>query len=506
MDVFVARQPIFDRTRQLYAYELLFRSDDIHNEFDGTDSSSATTQVIANSLLTFGLENVACGKRVFLNFDHSLLMGGFHAILPRETTVLEILESVEPNEQLIAACQDLNEQGYTFALDDFVDQPSFEPLTQIAKLIKVDMRTTAKVEQERLLRTYRPRGIAMVAEKVETHEEFEWAKSAGYDYFQGYFFARPAVLRGHQIPAAKVNCLRLLREMQFEDLNFERLHAIISADLSLSYKLLRYVNSALFARQGEIHSINHSLAILGEDAIRHWAALAALPVLAKDKPGELVTHSLVRARFCEKLAQLGNVSEHSRGFLVGLFSLLDALIDVPLEEALHQAGVGPAISGALLGTEGQEGPLRDIYTLVCQYEAGDWKAVTATAAKLAIKPPSIGEAYSESTLWAQQALHATVRKANSRRKVRHGVQGSVQVLWEDSTGREQITMAQLVNVSVSGLQLQMVDRIALHTAVSCSAPKMGVSGRGVVRYCNPSKGKYLIGLEFSNGTGWREPA
>jgi EAL and modified HD-GYP domain-containing signal transduction protein len=346
----------------------------------------------------------------------------------------------------------------------------------------------------------------MVAEKVETHEEFEWAKSAGYDYFQGYFFARPAVLRGHQIPAAKVNCLRLLREMQFEDLNFERLHAIISADLSLSYKLLRYVNSALFARQGEIHSINHSLAILGEDAIRHWAALAALPVLAKDKPGELVTHSLVRARFCEKLAQLGNVSEHSRGFLVGLFSLLDALIDIPLEEALHQAGVGPAISGALLGTEGQEGPLRDIYTLVCQYEAGDWKAVTATAAKLAIKPPSIGEAYSESTLWAQQALHATVRKANSRRKVRHGVQGSIQVLWEDSTGREQITMAQLLNVSVSGLQLQMVDRIPLHTAVSCSAPKMGVSGRGVVRYCNPSKGKYVIGLEFSNGTGWREPA
>ncbi len=506
MDVFVARQPIFDRTRQLYAYELLFRSGDVHNEFDGTDSSSATTQVIANSLLTFGLENVACGKRIFVNFDHSLLMGGLHAILPKETTVLEILETVEPNPELIAACQDLTEQGYTFALDDFVDQPNFEPLTQIAKLIKVDMRTTAKGEQERLLRTYRPRGIAMVAEKVETHEEFEWAKSAGYDYFQGYFFARPAVLRGHQIPAGKVNCLRLLREMQFEDLNFERLHAIVSADLSLSYKLLRYVNSALFARVGEIQSINHSLAVLGEDAIRHWAALAALPVLAKDKPGELVTHSLVRARFCERLAQLANVSEHGRGFLVGLFSLLDALIDVPLEEALHQAGVGPAICGALLGTEGQLGPLRDVYTLVCHYEAGDWKAVSATAAKLAIQPASIGEAYSESTLWAQQALHATVRKANSRRKVRHGVQGTIQVLWEDSKGREQITMAQLLNVSVSGLQLQIADRIPPHTAVSCSAPKFGVSGRGVVRYCNPSKGKYLIGLEFSNGTGWREPA
>src|SRR5580658_4770528 len=364
MDVFVARQPIFDRTRQLYAYELLFRSDEVHNEYNGADSSSATTQVIANSLLTFGLENVACGKKVFLNFDYSLLMGGMHAVLPRETTVLEILESVEPNDELIAACRDLNEQGYTFALDDFVDHPGFEPLTQIAKMIKVDMRTTSKPEQERLLRTYRPRGIAMVAEKVETHEEFEWAKGAGYDYFQGYFFARPAILKGHQIPAAKVNCLRLLREMQFSDLNFEELRAIISADLSLSYKLLRYVNSALFARQGEIQSIAHSLAILGEEAIRHWAALAALPILAKDKPGELVTHSLVRACFCERLTQLAKDSEHGRGFLMGLFSLLDALIDVPLEEALHQAGVGPAISGALLGTEGQAGPLGEIYKLV----------------------------------------------------------------------------------------------------------------------------------------------
>jgi c-di-GMP-related signal transduction protein len=506
MDVFVARQPIFDRTRQVYAYELLFRSDEVRNEFDSTESGSATTQVIANSLLTIGLENVACGKKIFLNFDHGLLMGGLHTMLPRETTVLEILESVEPNDELIAACRDLKQQGYVFALDDFVGHPRFEPLTQIAELIKVDMRTTAKPEQERLLRTYRARGISMVAEKVETHEEFEWARSAGYDYFQGYFFARPAILRGHQIPAAKVNCLRLLREMQFADLNFEQLRAIISADLALSYKLLRYVNSALFARQGEVQSIAHSLAILGEEAIRHWAALAALPILAKDKPGELVTHSLVRARFCEQLATLANVTDHGRGFLMGLFSLLDALMDVPLEEALQQAGIGPTISGALLGTEGQDGPLRDVYNLVCRYEAADWKGVSAAASKLAIRASSIAEAYSESTLWAQQALHATVRKANSRRKPRHAVKETIQVLWEDSMSCQKLAMAQLLNVSAGGLQLQLAERIPLRTAVSCHAPKMGVSGRGVVRYCNQSRGKYVIGLEFTNGTGWREPA
>lgn len=506
MDVFVARQPIFDRTRQLYAYELLFRSDELHNECTTSDSTSATTQVIANSLFSIGLENLACGKKVFVNFDYGLLMGGLTGVLPKDTMVLEILETVEPTKELLAVCADLNEQGYTFALDDYVGDARFEPLTGVVKIIKVDMRTTNREEQERILKTYRPRGIAMLAEKVETHDEFEWAKKAGYDYFQGYFFARPAVMRGHQIPAAKINCVRLLREVQSSDLNYEQLRKIVSEDVALSYKLLRFVNSALFARQGEIQSIAHSLAILGDDAIRHWSALAALPILAKDKPGELVTHSLVRARFCEKLAQLAQVSEHSRGFLVGLFSLLDALIDVPLEQALQQAGVHTAIRGALLGTDEKGGPLRDIYSLVCRYEACDWKAVSALAAKLKLAASSIGEAYSESTLWAHQVLHATARKSNSRRKTRHNAQGSMQILWEDSAGREKMLMAQLLNVSMSGLQMQLPERIPVQTAVSCSAPKLGVSGRGVVRYCNPSKGKFLIGLEFSNGTGWREPA
>ena len=506
MDVFVARQPIFDRTRQLYGYELLFRSDDVENQFDGTESGAATTQVIANSLLTIGLDNVACGKRAFLNFDYGLLMGGLHSMLPPETVVLEILESVEPSDELIAACRELSQQGYTFALDDFVGHPRVEPLTKIAKIIKIDTRTTSKPEQARLLETYRPRGIAMLAEKVETPEEFDWARNAGYDYFQGYFFARPTVLRAHQIPASKVNCLRLLREMQCPELDYDKLQSIISQDVSFSYKLLRYVNSALFARYGETRSIIHSLARLGDDAIRHWVALAALPVLAKDKPGELITHSLVRASFCERLAQLTGFADRGQGFLMGLFSLLDALIDVPLEEALHQTGVEPIISGALLGTANENDPLLNIFTLVRQYEAADWKAVSASAAKLATKAACVSRAYSESTLWAQQALHATARKTDSRREVRHAIEGNVNIMWADSTGREKVMVAQVLNVSVHGLQLQLTERLPVQTSLYCNAPKIGISGRGVVRYCNMRQGKYLIGLEFSNGTGWRDPA
>src|ERR1700694_391365 len=181
MDAFVARQPIFDRARKLIAYELLFRSDTGRNEFDGTEAASATTQVIANTFLSIGWENILCGKQAFINFDRSLLIAGLYSVLPRESVVLEILESVTTDDELVAACQEIHRQGYTIALDDFVDHPRYEPLLRMAKLIKVDMRTTSKQEQERLLQTYRPRGVALLAEKVETHEEFNWARRAGYD-------------------------------------------------------------------------------------------------------------------------------------------------------------------------------------------------------------------------------------------------------------------------------------------------------------------------------------
>jgi len=506
MNVFVARQAIFDRAGQLHGYELLFRSGDLPNQFDGTDSASATTQVMANSLLSIGLENILCGKKAFFNFDRDLLLGGIHAILPPEKVVLEILESVEPDAELIAACRDLHQQGYTIALDDFVGQPQLEPLADIAQLIKVDLRKTTQAEQEHLLRAYQPRGITMLAEKVETPQEFEWARRAGYDLFQGYFFARPQIVRGKQIPSTKINCLRLLRETQNADLDFPGLEQMISEDLSLSYKLLRYVNSALFARRSEISSIKHSLAVLGETGVRHWAALAALPEMAKDKPGELITHSLVRARFAERLAELAGGAESHLGFLMGLFSLLDALLDVSLDEALRRAGVGPLITEPLLGTAQKDSLYGNVYQLVCRYEAADWKGVAAVASQLGLKASDVGQAYSESTLWAQQALHATARKTDSRLAVRYSAEGVLRILWLDQAGCERTSSAKLVNVSATGLQLLIKDNIPVHASVSCNDPKIGIAGTGSVRYCKFSKGEYLVGLAFSNGTGWHEPA
>jgi c-di-GMP-related signal transduction protein len=404
MEVFVARQAIFDRKRELYAYELLYRSSGARNEFDGTDAAIATRQVIASSLLSIGLDNMLGGKKAFLNFDHRLLSDGAHLSLPRQAIVIEILETVEPTADLIALCQSISDQGYSIALDDFVSGPKIEPLTHLAKLIKVDLRTTSRDEQERLIRTYQPRGITMLAEKVETYEEFEWARNAGYDLFQGYFFAKPAIVTGRQIPAVKAACLRLLRESQRPELDFPRLEALIRDDVSLTFKLLRYANSALFSRREKTSSIGRALLVLGEDGVRRWIAMATLPMLATSKPGELITLSIVRARFCERLAQLGGFEQHSEAFMMGMFSLLDALIDCPLDEALREVELEPGVTDALLGIAGEQDRLASIYRLARRYEVGDWDEIEALSQDCKVPAVAVGAAYVESTLWAERLL------------------------------------------------------------------------------------------------------
>jgi c-di-GMP-related signal transduction protein len=505
MEVFVARQAIFDRANQVYAYELLYRSDDVNNQFDGTEAASATAQVVANSLLAVGVESMLSGKKAFVNFDRTLLIGGFQAILPPDSLVVEILETVEPDSDVLEACGKLNEQGYSIALDDFADNPRSKPFTRFAKLIKVDVRSTPRPEQERLINTYRPRGISIVAEKVETREEFEWAQNAGYHFFQGFFFAQPLVVRGRHIPAAKLACLRLLSEMQSADIDFDRVEKVISEDVALSFKLLRYANSALFAREVEIHTIHHGLVMLGESGVRHWAALAALPVLAKDKPTELIVHSLIRARFCERLSQLTGAPNPQLGFLMGLFSLLDALLDLPLAEAMMQVNLAPGLQGALLGTAPKDDAFGNIYELVRRYEAADWDAVIGLAAQLNIKGPDAADAYAASALWVQQSLRVTSRVFEARKEVRHARSGNLRVLWADAGGREKISNAQLRNISAHGAQLQVEEQIPVRTHVSCNDLKLGISGRGSVRYCKFANGKYLIGLEFAGGTGFRDP-
>jgi c-di-GMP-related signal transduction protein len=404
MDVLVARQAIFDRDRRVYGYELLFRSAAAQNEFDGTEGGLATRQVLANSLLVIGLENLVGTKQVFVNFGRGPLLQGWHTSMPKQNTVIELLETVEPDAEVLEACRKLREQGYRVALDDFVFRPGSECLLDVADLVKIEVQSVPWPEQKLLVRAAKARGLEVLAEKVETYEEFEWARQVGYDYFQGYFFARPVTMRGRRIPANKVHCLRLLQEAQRPDLDFERLEALILEDVSLSYQLLRYVNSPLFALTSNIRSIRQAMLYFGETELRKWIALATLARTAADKPGELIRHSLVRARFCESLAQLTGGGINQAAFLTGLFSLLDALVDRPLEEMLAEISLAPEIAAVLQGETRAGDPLARIYQLARAYELAEWAQVEEIGTQLGLPVSRLGEVYCDAAGWAQQVL------------------------------------------------------------------------------------------------------
>jgi EAL and modified HD-GYP domain-containing signal transduction protein len=305
----------------------------------------------------------------------------------------------------VEAVRAIRARGYRIALDDFQPSPRMAPFIELANMIKVEM-CTPKPQQEVMLREFHSRGIHMLSEKVETDADYRWALRAGYDYFQGHFFARPAVMQGTQIPAVKIHCLRLIQEAHRPELDFNRLSTLISQDVSFSYKLMRYANSARFGRQTKIHSIRRALVVLGEYGIRKWIAIAALHTIADDKPGELITQSLVRGRFCELLAVASGQSVEDQAFLVGLFSMLDALLDRPLGDVIQDLGLAPAIDSVLRGKAPEDNVLNRIYTMVRQYELGDWDTVERLAGHLSIPSELVGAAYREALPWADEMLQA----------------------------------------------------------------------------------------------------
>jgi len=403
--VFVARQPIFDRHLRVWGYELLFRSSATQATFDGTSASSATTQVVSNSMLSIGLDKMLHGKQGSINFGREMLLQDWYSVLPKERIIIELTEDIEPDPEVVAAVRAMRAQGYRIALDDFQPGIKMEPFIELAHIIKVEINTP-RARQESMLREFRGRGIKMLSEKVETDADYRWALRAGYEYFQGYFFARPMIIAGKQIPANKLQCLQLMQEALRPELDFTRLTALVSQDVSFSYKLMRYANSAHFGRQVKIQSIRRALVALGECGIRKWIAIAALPIIAEGKPAELITQSLVRGRFCELLGQASGQGVEDQAFLVGLFSMLDVLLDRPLEDTLAEMGLAPSLDAVLRGQASEESVLNRIYTLVQRYEMADWDEVERLADDLGTAPELVGEAYRNALPWADEAARS----------------------------------------------------------------------------------------------------
>jgi c-di-GMP-related signal transduction protein len=401
MERFVARQPIFDQQLHVYGYELLFRSG-VDALFCSGSSDEKSASVIVDSSLVIGLEALTRKKRAFINCTREALVKEYISLVPSERTVVEILETIEPDDEVLAACRKLKQSGYTLALDDFVFAESLQPFADLVDIIKVDFKATKAAERKRLAQTFSSKTRKLLAEKLETRPEYHEARDLGYSLFQGYFFARPEIIAGRDIPVFKLNYLNILKQIHQPDPDLQTLEDTIKHDAGLCYKLLKYLNSAYFAFRGEIRSIRHTFSLLGLDQLKKWLSLIVMASMATDKQEELVVNSIIRAHFCEALAPVIGLENRATDlYLMGLLSMLDAILDRPMTEVLVEIAVSDEIKAALMN---EHTPFRDVFELVVNYERGDWKQFARLASELQADEADIPPIYVESLERAQQFI------------------------------------------------------------------------------------------------------
>jgi EAL and modified HD-GYP domain-containing signal transduction protein len=395
MAVFVARQPILDRSLRVFGYELLFRSG-WDNAFHGTDGDQATSVVLTGAYTLDGLERLTGGQPAFVNFTSRLLTLNLAALFPADWLIVEILEDVVADDELMAACSAIKQAGYRLALDDFVYRPDREPFLDMADIVKIDFRKTEVSERRSIAARVKAKGASLLAEKVETRQEFHEAFDEGFNYFQGYFFSRPRVISGHDIPAWSAQSLRLIREIQKSMLDFESVARIIRQEVSLTYKLLRYINSPFFGIRDKTSSVERAMALLGEEHIRKWLWLNCLSIMSRDGPVELARMSFIRALFCEYLAEnMGLAEMKTQFFLAGLFSLIDTILARSIKDVLSDLPLPDEVVEAI---QSRSGPLGACLDLAVAYERGHWEAVFAAAERIGLEEDQIPRLYMDAVL------------------------------------------------------------------------------------------------------------
>jgi EAL and modified HD-GYP domain-containing signal transduction protein len=400
MEFFLARLPIFDTQLKVYAYELLFRSR-FNDSYDRSEADDqATSKVLTSSFLAVGMETLTRGKIAFVNFTQNLLINELADVFPKNLMAVEVLDNVEAAEDVVSACQKLKQSGYLLVLGAFVFET--ELLIELADIIKVDFLKTDFDQRRSLLHRTDAQRIKFLANKLETREAFDQAVEMGYQYFQGSFFTKPVIISIREVSAYKLSCLRLLQQVNQPEIDMAQLEKIIKQDVVLSYKLLKYINSAFFGLRHKIKNIRHALALLGPPNTKQWLSLIALSSMGEDKTEELVIASLVKAHFCELIApKVGLQDRASEVFLMGLFSMLDALLDQPMSEILAKLPISDDIKNALLGAKS---PFSEIYGLIQVIENGDLEQVFDYATNLKLRIDELSSAWLKALDWSYQIM------------------------------------------------------------------------------------------------------
>jgi EAL and modified HD-GYP domain-containing signal transduction protein len=393
-----ARQPILNREKELIGYELLFR-DGSNNMFPNIDGNQATSRLIEGSHFNLGLESITGDKPAFINFTLDTLLAGQAKTFAQSEVVVEIIETVQPGKRLLAEVKDLKSLGYTIALDDYRHAPVWRHFFPYVDILKIDWLITPLDEIKQIIEAVKEfPGIKMLAEKVETYEQFEQAMSLGFEYFQGYFFAKPEVINSHGLASNQITMAELLYETSSAEMDLKKVTEVFERDVSLSYKLLRYANSAVFKRRAEISTIKQALVILGSEELKRFLSVLFTSQIASNKPPELMRLSLIRGKFAEHLAKhTEQHHESSKAFLTGMFSLIDGIVDQDMKNTLEQLPLSAEIKSAILSNEGQ---LAEYLNLVEAYEQAQWQLASDIKAKLSLDTNAIPSAYHDAVQWA----------------------------------------------------------------------------------------------------------
>jgi EAL and modified HD-GYP domain-containing signal transduction protein len=364
-DIFIGRQPIFDNKMRVYAYEILFRTAENASVANVIDDSVATAQVMTNLFSTFGLDDIVGEKVAFINFNEDFLLKDTQSFLPKRKVVIEVLETVHPTPEIKKQLKELSKKGYRIALDDYDFDDELSPFEELSDIIKVDIMAAGPKKMIANIPRLKQTKKRLLAEKVETKQQFEFCKQLGFDFFQGYFFAKPTVIKGKSLENNQANILRFLSSVFDPNIDMHKLSSMISQDVSMSQKLLKM--ASLTEDSDAIKSIHDVVLRLGLNRLQSWASVISL-ASASDKPSELLTTSLIRGKFCELVGEKVKDFSKDSYFVVGLFSTLDAVMDQPLEEILADLAFDEKIKQALL--EEEKNGLAKTLNTVKQIEAG----------------------------------------------------------------------------------------------------------------------------------------
>lgn len=365
---FVGRQPIFASDLQVFGYELLFRTGN-HGAACFRDGDEATASVLLGAFTDIGMNTLVGDKKAFINLTRNLLVERKLACLPPDRVVLEILEDIEPDREAIEAVEELGAAGYTIALDDFVFREELQPLIELADIVKIEYPAIPASDLEEHIKHLRGSGVkTLLAEKVETQEDFQRCLDLGCDLFQGYFFCRPQVVSGRKMQTNTASVIRLVSELQNPEITTDRVEELIQTDPTLSYRLLRFVNSASAATSRKIDSLKQAIALMGIARLRSLASIMLLTGLDDIKPEELINLAMTRAKMCEWLAYCTGAPNVDRYYTLGLFSVLDAMLDQPMEEVVEHLPLAAELNDALLN---RTGPLGEMLTRVIAFENGE---------------------------------------------------------------------------------------------------------------------------------------